>query len=156
MHLEWHTHSQVPPEKARQWWFDLREDDHEGHAFTALHGEPDPADGREILRKTDEEVLVRDTMEGGKIVLETLVHKQGRRRLIYDGDGKLMADHFELRFEPTDDGGSEIHFEGDLRFKGFGKLLAPFMRGKLRRMITEDMALHAEEMEEEWQAEPWA
>ncbi len=56
------------------------------------------------------------------------------RRLVLHGDGDRATSEDVIVFEATDDGGTRITYEADLRFKGVLRVVEPLMGGAIREM----------------------
>jgi carbon monoxide dehydrogenase subunit G len=62
------------------------------------------------------------------------------RRLVLQGEGEKATSEDVIAFAPTDDGGTRITYEADLRFKGALRVVEPLMGGAIRKMGAKALA----------------
>lgn len=152
----WEKTTTVPPAKAQAWFFDLREDDHDGPRHKAARGgKPRPkGEGRKILSRTPEKIVTEDTWGKNQMVF-TVTRPDDRVVMDGQGMGGKMTSHAEMRFTPAGTGGSKVTMTSDFQATGLWGLLMPLFMGKFKKTIVEDMDIHVADMEEEWKTKPW-
>ncbi len=56
------------------------------------------------------------------------------RRVVLRGVGKDIVATDDIRFQPTDDGGTRVDYIADIELKGWKGLLSPFLGGAFRKI----------------------
>lgn len=149
--IRWERQTPVPPQKARDWYFDLREDDHMGpHHKPLYRGKGAP---RRILSRTPDTVVVEDDYGGGPPTRVT-VKLVGDDRIAYEFESPMYRSSSVMTFTP-DAGGTRMRTEATPGWRGLGKLVALFWGRKFGKLVLDDLDAHAMQMDDEWKAHPW-
>jgi hypothetical protein len=148
----WEGRASVPPVKACDWWFDLREDDHLTPEHKAMV-KTGPRDGRTIIARHPHEVEVEDRVGGGKPLRVTL-RREGSDRLLVQSSTASRSLTAVYRFDPDVQG---CHIVADTRVEAHGVfgLLMPFFHRKMAALHQKDMDIHLSYMERDWKDKPW-
>jgi hypothetical protein len=141
--------SVVPPEKAKQWFWDYTEQDHSDPRFLALWGQPKAGDGRKMVSKGRDQTVFEDTFSGRTTKFVTRPEGDA---IVSKGDGPGWKSEGRLSFAPEGQG-SKIHEKLDLDAPGLGGFFMKLMG--IPAKIEKDVGIHVQMMEEEWKRKPW-
>ncbi|HUR70313.1 MAG TPA: hypothetical protein VM370_13795 [Candidatus Thermoplasmatota archaeon] len=143
--------SPVPPAKVQEYFFDLREDDHQRGNHAHILGAR-PGDYRKILSHNATEVRAEDGYRGGKNKVAFVLRKSGTNAIDYDVTGAWYDSKGRLQADPNGPG-SHITFASGATWKVF---LPKLLMGRmLQGIITKDMQEHLRLMDEDWAKHPW-
>ena len=145
--------SPVPPAKVQQYFFDLREDDHQrgNHPKIVRWKE---GDYRKILSRNATEVTAEDGYRGGKAKVGFLLKKDGTDAIDYDVKGQWYDSKGRLEAKPNG-AGSHVVFHSGATWKRSAWLLKLFTGSMLQKAISADMQEHLRLMDEDWAKQPW-
>ena len=127
---------------------DFRPDDHTSAAFRRGAGVPEgkavkKGDGRKILSRGPDEVVLEDTWDGQTMRMRVGLDPKARTVTL---DGQ-MGYHAVWRAEPDGDG-TRLVVEGRMAPGGLFGLLLPLFKSRFLKQMGQDFAGHLEDLKE--------
>lgn len=145
-HFSFVRNVKARPEEVYEWWSNFTPQDHAGPNWpTGLHAE------RIVVEQDDRHAVIHDKF--GRFEIDARITKKRPLALETEGSSRGVKTRGRSTLTATPEG-TKLQVDVDMMPHGFAKLMFPLMKGRLNKMLNEDLDGHIKDFYDETGMKP--